>query len=288
MINNIQNHLNKTMEEQNNHGLLDFEGYSPIEMKYILNNIFEKNCPVQLMNLTDSEYQSIPLLNQMKFIIELIGKKGELKLTNKGFLPTKIVSTIYKQGYLKEGPIESGIIKLYKETDSITINLTRILLELSGITKKRHNKLSLTKKGQIIKSNNHQLLLNIFKTFGLKFNWAYFDLYGENKIGQLGFGFSLILLHKYGNKKLVDKFYAQKYFQAFPNLINNINLTEFKYEFKKPDYCYSLRTFNRFLDYFCLIKIEQNNKLNAAKYITKTKLFDKLIKCLPHKMQSQT
>ncbi len=169
----------------------------------------------------------------------------------------------------------------------MTINLTRILLELSGITKKRHNKLSLTKTGQIIISNNHQLLLNIFKTFGLKFNWAYFDGYGEDKIGQLGFGFSLILLKKYGNKKLVDKFYAQKYFQAFPNLINDLNLTEFKYEFEKPENCYSLRTFDRFLNYFGLIKIEKNNKLKEAKYITKAKLFDKLIKCMPHKKQGR-
>lgn len=35
--------------------------------------------------------------------------------------------------------------KLYKEADSESVHLTRILTELSGLAKKRNNKLSLTK-----------------------------------------------------------------------------------------------------------------------------------------------
>lgn len=90
MDDKIKKIIDKINEEQNNRGLLDFEGYSPIEMQYILYDIFGENCPVQLIKLTDLEYQPIPLLNQIKFLIELIDISGELKLTNKGFLPTKI------------------------------------------------------------------------------------------------------------------------------------------------------------------------------------------------------
>jgi len=36
------------------------------------------------------------------------------------------------------------------------------------------------------------------KIDGEKFNWAHLDGYGENNIGELKFGFSLILLNKYG------------------------------------------------------------------------------------------
>ena len=142
----LQKHIDKIMNEQNNQGLPDFEGYSPIEMQYILYDTFGKNSPIELLSLTDSEYQKIPILKQIKYLLELVDKQGELKLTTKGFLPTKIVTDIYNQKFIQDEMIESGISKLYKETDSKSINLTRILLELSGLVKKRNNKLSLTKK----------------------------------------------------------------------------------------------------------------------------------------------
>ena len=272
------------MNEQNNQGLPDFEGYSPIEMRHILYDPFGDYSPIRLLKLTDSDYKNIPILNQIKYLAKLVDKVVELKLTNKSFLPTKIVADIYNQRFLKDELIESGISKLYKETDSSTINLTRILLEISGLAKKRHNKLSLTKTGKKLLNDNFKLLLLIFKTFGTKFNWAYYDGYGQNNIGQLGFGFSLILLKKYGDKKQIDKFYSQKYFQAFPDLIDNSPPTKFGYELERPNNCYSIRTFDRFLDYFGLIKIEKDKKWDADKYITKTELFDKLIKCTPHNM----
>jgi len=212
---------------------------------------------------------------------DLVNKQGELRLTNKGFLPTRIVSEIYSQGFLKDDFIESGISKLYKATDSLTVRLSRILLELSGIAKKRNNKLSLTRKGEKIISDNDKLLRSIFVTFGAKFNWAYFDGYGENNIGQLGYGFSLILLGKYGKDKRLDTFYADKYFKAYPQLINNSLTPRFGTVESYASRCYSLRTFDRFLDYFGLIKIEQDKKWDADKYISKTEIYDKLIKCTP-------
>lgn len=282
VIDKLQRYIDKVMNEQNNQGLANSEGYTPIEMRHILYDPFGDYSPIRLLKLTDADYKMIPILNQIKYLAKLVDKLVELKLTNKGFLPTKIVSDIYNQRFLKDELIESGISKLYKETDSSTINLTRILLEISGLAKKRYNKLSLTKTGKKLLNDSFKLLLLIFKTFGTKFNWAYYDGYGQNNIGQLGFGFSLILLKKYGDKKQIDKFYSQKYFQAFPDLIDNSPPTLFGDKLERPDKCYSIRTFDRFLDYFGLIEIEKGKKWNADKYITKTELYDKLIKCTPH------
>ncbi|MEA2043395.1 MAG: hypothetical protein U9N85_12715 [Bacteroidota bacterium] len=204
-------------------------------------------------------------------------------MTAKGYLPTKIVADIYSQRFIKDDTIESGISKLRKQSDSKSINLTRILIEISGLIKKRKGKISLTKKGKKIYSNNSELLKLILETFGTKFNWAYYDGYGDNQIGQLGFGFSLILLSKYGFEKQLDHFYSNKYFKAFPKLIDNIQPSQFDTTESQVGRCYSLRTFDRFLDYFGLIKIEMANKSwNADKYIIKTELFDKLIKVRSH------
>ncbi len=278
----LEKHIEKLMDEQNHRGIPDFEGYSPFEMYNILYDTFGDNSPLQLLKLSESDYKRIPILNQIKYLLHIVDKLGELKLTTKGFLPTKIVSDIYNQGFIKEGHIESGISRLYKESDSITINMTRILIEISGLAKKRNNKLSLTKKGKSLMGNDFELLSLIFTTFGSKFNWAYYDGYGENSIGQTGYGFSLILLGKYGKAKRIDKFYSDKYFKAFPDSINEITDSYFETNQVQAEKCYSLRTFDRFLDYFGLIKIESTDRIFADKYIVKTELFDKLIKSTPH------
>ena len=131
-------------------------------------------------------------------------------------------------------------------------------------------------------SDDFLLLKLIFINCGSKFNWAYYDRYGNNQIGQLGYGFSLILLSKYGQERRLDRFYADKYFKAFPKLIeDSINADFGIFENQIAD-CYSLRTFDRFLDYFGLIKIElSSHNWDADKFVTKTDLFDKMIKCKP-------
>ncbi len=279
----INEHLNKVMNTYNKTGMPDFEGYSPDEMFYIFHKPFDLKSPIQFNQLAEADYKKIPMLNQVKYLLKIIDEKGELKLTKKGFLPTKVVSELYKQGFIKEYMIESGISKLYKETDSQSINLTRILAELSGIVKKRKGSLSLTKKGKLIWNNNFNLLLLLFKTFANKFNWAYYDGYGENNIGQAGYGFSLILLSKYGQKQRIDKFYAEKYFKAYPVLKDAIDEPGYAYFGSSANRCYSIRTFDRFLNYFGLINIESEDNWGSDKFITKTELFDRLINIKPHK-----
>jgi hypothetical protein len=283
-LKDIQRHIDQLMNEQNNRPIPEFEGYSPFEMHKILHFTFAIDSPLKLQKLSDTDYTKIPILNQIKYLTDLIDKNGEIKLTNKGFLPTKIVSDLYSQEFLKDEHIEKGISKLYKETDSMTINLTRILVELAGLIKKRNGKLSLTKSSQKILGDNEELLRQIFLTFTNKFNWAYYDGYGENHIGQLGYGFSLILLSKYGQEKRLDSFYAEKYFKAYPRLLDSVEPNYGTLE-KYSTNCYSIRTFDRFLDYFGLINIEEEGKgLDSNKYISKTDIYDRLIKCTPHNM----
>ena len=284
-LKDIQRQIDQIMNEQNNRSIPEFEGYSPYEMHHILNLTYESNSPISLQKLTDSDYTKIPIHNQIKYFMELIKKSGEIRLTAKGFLPTKIVKDIYAQGYLEESLFTSGTYQLYKESDSMTVNLTRLLVELSGLTKKRNGKLSLTKKGEKISSNNFSLIDLIFNTMTTKFNWAYYDGYGDNQIGQLGFGFSLILLHLYGQTKRQDTFYAEKYFNAFPDLVDSEHPSDFYNPTERARRCYSLRTFDRFLDYFGLVQIEEvGEKWKPDKFITKTDLFDKLIKVRPPKI----
>lgn len=278
----IKKQLKKELDSLNSREVDSFEGLSPFEMHFLLYDTFGENSPIEITELSLKDYEKIPLLNQVKYLLKIIEEKKELKLTAKGNLPTKYVADIYNQGFLKDESIEKGYARLYKEEDCMSINLTRILIELSGLVKKRKNKLSLTKKGWLAIANSCDLFSIIFQTFGKEFNWAYFDRYGNNQVGQFGFSFSLILLSKLGSKKRNDFYYANKYFKAFPELINQVNVNPYTTQEEDAFQCYSLRTFDRFLEYFGVIKIDCINRYNSEKFITKTKLFDKLIKIKPH------
>lgn len=279
----LQGHLNQFMNEQNNRPVTEFEGYSPFEMHHILHDTFGENSPIKLKKLNGDDHKQIPIINQIKYLADIISRTGEVKLTKLGFLPTKVVKELYEQGFMKEYYIEKGFAKLYKEMDSTGVHVARVLLEISGLAKKRNNKLSLTNKGEKILSDDFQLCQLILKIYGKKFNWAHLDGYGENQIGQLGFGFSLILIHKYGNIKRTDKFYSDKYFKAYPMLLENIQVPTYTTKERSAGHCYSIRTFDRFLSFLGGVVIEQERGMDAENYILKGDAFDKIFEFLPPK-----
>ncbi len=281
-LDELNRYAAKYFQQYNQTPQPNFEGYSPTEMTYLFRNPYDDKSPMKLQKLDESDYKQIPLFNLVKYLANRIASEGELKLTQKGNLPKKIVSELYDQGFIQDYFIESGLSKPYYEEKIKGIHLTRIILQLSGITKKRNNQLSLTLKGNRLLSNNDELLKLIFKTFTQKFNWGYFDLY-ETETGQMGFAFSLFLLSKYGNSKQLDNFYANKYFKAFPKLLDSFE-THYLSLKNEPERCYSTRNFDRFIDYFGLIHIDTDDKIiPKEKFVTKTDLLDKFIHFEPHR-----
>lgn len=290
------NGLTPTMEElnikmreiiqlQNNAPKKDFEGYSPIEMDMIINYTFNSKSPIQLNTLAPQEYDQIPILRQIKRLVDIISRDGKIKLTTAGYLPVKIVKELYLLG-IPDEMIESGITKLYREGECIPVHMARVIAIVSGVVKERTGTLTLTSKGKTIIADDAKLLEAIFIGFCQKYNWGYFDGYNNDinigSIGQMGFGLSLIMLSIHGQTKHADIFYAEKYFKAFPMLLESVRPTYRTVQEYCSD-CYSLRTFQRFLNHFGLIeisKIIQNMKEEV--YIKKTPLFDKFISIKPH------
>jgi hypothetical protein len=268
---------------RNNSPIEDFEGFSSADMNYLIYETFSPDSPFQVKkNIPDNILDQIPFLLQIEYLLERINNLGELKLTAKGFLPTELVKEIYDLGLIKDYAIEHGITKLYAETSSQPINLTRLITELAGFTKKRYNKLTLTKtwRDKLLKKNRQDIFIQTFSTFAQKFNWGYFDLYSSQATGTIGFAFSLFLLSKYGDKERKDSFYSEKYLRAFPSLIdlfkNDRWVTDINRSFNS---CYSIRTFDRFLDYFNLITIRSEGRQyhDSKKFLKKSSIFDEII-----------
>lgn len=283
-MDDIQQYLNKFMERENNRGLPQFERYSPIEIEYLIHYPFEPNSPISLLKGTDSDYDKIPILNQVKYLLNRINETKSIKLTQAGYLPTKLVRVTLDQNFLNLNDPERNFIA-NKELDSPFLHLTMNLMTISGLIKKQNGTISLPAKTKRILDNNEALFRKIFETFVLKYNWAYNTWGNEEKIGQLGFGFTLVLISKYGNIYRPYSFYAQKYFTAFPALLSSVNSLygssqEFAYEI------YRLRSFTSQNKYFNLFDVQDNEDWKNPKVLVKKSvLFDRLIKCEPHKVR---
>jgi hypothetical protein len=278
----LQQHLDRHIQEQNNTGRPEFGGYSPVEMHHILHHTFEPQSPLSLRKLSDPDLQKIPILNLTRYLAGILDHAGELKLTAKGFLPTKIVADMYGQGFIKDEIIEKYNTKLYKETDSPSVHLSRILLEITGLAKKRTGKLSLTKVGKKLLKDPNGFLTTLVQTYIEKFNWAYMDGFGDTPIGKLGCGFSLILLAQYGEKERPAEFYAHHYLRAFPRIVDTVQLA-YRSKEEEATSCYILRNFKYFMTYFGLIHFRtEGGFLDEQRFVTKSDLLDKWIQISPH------
>jgi hypothetical protein len=260
----INMELQKLADKYNNMGRNDFDGLSPEQMSGLL----YFNCNENMIKIKDDKGEDIPIIKQVKYYLDIIKENKEIKLTKVGNLPPVIVKEIYSKKYLPDMMIELGITKLTKETDVPTIELTNILCQLAGLIKKKKNVINLTKRGE--KSLETGNLLSVILTaFVSKFNWSYYDHYEDGKIGQLGAYFSIYLLSKYGNEERDAEFYANKYFKAFFKEYVGINTEKHR--------AYSLRTFDRFLNYFGFLEEFNKNKLMGTVVVKKTKIFEKYI-----------
>ena len=267
-FNNLED-LNKELQKRanahNNAGLDDFEGLTPMQMG-ALQTFPDDAGPLILNNLSEAELKKCPLLVQVRFLIDKMKGGKEIKLTKTGAMSTKLVKEIYELGLLKNEGIEEGISKLYKESDAEEISITRILLEISGLTKKRNGKLSLTKTGEKHTDDGNFILKEILTVLFYKFNWGYYDGYNSMAIGRVYPAFSLFLLKKYGDEKRATYFYAGLYFGAFPQLMEEED-NSFR--------CYSLRTFERYFRFMGFVLVEKEDILTPAEIQT-TDFFDKL------------
>ncbi|MDR1315995.1 MAG: hypothetical protein LBK13_03895 [Spirochaetales bacterium] len=259
----INNELEKLTNKYNNTGQKDFDGLSPAQMRKLLYH----HCDENMIRIKDNKGSDIPLIKQISYYLNLIEANKEIKLTKAGNLPPAIVKELYSQKFISDRDIEAGITKLTKETDSVTIELTNIVCQISRLIKKRNGKISLTDAGKKILTTENYLPL-ILRTFCSKFNWAYFDRFGDEKVGQFGCYYTVYLLAKYGDTKQESLFYANKYFQAFFKEYVGIN-TEYHI-------CYARRAFDRFLNFFGFLENYEENQF-ITEYVKKSELFDKYI-----------
>lgn len=268
---------------RNDSGLPALEYYSIQQFGSIVYDLFEPNSIVQINTLNEEDFNEIPLFRQLRYLIDHLLENKSIKLTKIGNMPTALVKNLYDLSAREEN-IESGLVRLTNEKNSIYVQLVHELAKIMGVIKEQKGVITLTKKGEKLASDNQQLLELLLKTFAIKFNMGYFDLYGNDTFGGFGIGFSFVLLSQYGDEVHLSDFYADKYAVAFPDLTENFELEPSAYgSYTRKDSCYNVRVFKRFMKPLGLIhskEVNSPNDFRSLYEITKTPLFDKLIKVI--------
>ena len=144
--NRINEYLQDMMRKHNSSPRAEFNGLTPEQMSEMLYNPFGPNCLVQFNHLSEEQYMQIPLVKQTLFLMQTLSEK-ELKMTQNGWLPLKIVNESYHLGrpiYI----IESLGMKRINEYDATSVWMTHLTLDFLGWIKVRKGMLSLTAKGK--------------------------------------------------------------------------------------------------------------------------------------------
>lgn len=259
MLQELQERLNRQMEQINAAPLEELDGLSPNEMSYILYRPFAEGSPLRFKDSLNNEIVAqIPFYKLFREYLGKIKEAGQVKLTSKGNLPRKICQELYATAILPEEFIEKGIVKLRGEDDSIVIKNLKILGNISKVTKKRNNKISLTKQGEQLYHDPDQtpLFKLLFETNMTKFNLGYHDAYPQQTAVQMVIGYTLYLLLQYGKTKRNLHFYVDKNLQAFPQLLADFGSTRSTPE-RQYKGCYQVRVFDRFLAHYGLVETEE-------------------------------
>ena len=134
------------------------------------------------MNINDAflvqEYIDAPLLRGINFLLNNIDEKG-LKLTQKGFLPTKVVQGIVEIAHTEADKRFLKFQTRYYEEEHLSAGMSRVVAESLKLIRVQKGKLLLTKKAveflSLTPAKQYIVLLNIM----LGINIGYFDGHQE-------------------------------------------------------------------------------------------------------------
>lgn len=240
----------------------EFLGLSPAQMTGVLYN------PLKSPELVTFNEAWVPkhamALQIFNKLADGIGEKG-VKATGKGNLPLQLCRDI-----LTDTPEDLFYRppRIRTETEFGELHVLRVIGEMAGLIKQSKTKYILTRLGQeLTQTKNHSRLFNcLLKAYATQFNWGYRDGYPEIEIIQTGWLFSLYYLSLFGNKWRSCSFYAEKFLNAFPMGLSELD--ERPYSSVKEQFhgCYKVRTLKRFAHFWGLIEMREDQKPNSKSF----------------------
>jgi hypothetical protein len=268
-------------EAYNRSPIDDFEGLSPEEMHWLLNAPFDpERSPMQIVeDVPEALIKGAKFPEDLTQYLLLVKEDAPMKLTATGALTRAFCRQLCDKGmdehnieWFKEQP-------LMREEDSYYITLLDTFSRGMGYTKQLGHRLSLTREGgALLKTSPSERFLTMFKMYAQKYSWDYGDRHPSSRIIQQGFGFSLYLLSLYGREPRDDHEYPERFYKAFPMVLNDFEEGNYYTNEMQFQDTYLLRTVTRFMVRFGLADDINKTKDKSTKVILrKTQLFDALV-----------
>lgn len=246
--------MNNTPEE-------DFLDLSPNDMHDLLYNTFGKDSPLRInASPSDDVLNQIPFFRLTEEFLKLLAREKKIKLTPLGALPKKVLTELYTHRLILSDGVESGIHTLTREHDWNALEMTHYNLQGAGLIRKVYGRLVLTKEASklLVPANRAKLFTKVLQAYTEKLNWSSIDGYPEVPVGNLGWGFTILLLLKHGSEPKELKFYADKYLKAFPFFMRDFQKSHFSTPEEYFMRCYILRSFPRFLEWWGFVDTEKD------------------------------
>jgi hypothetical protein len=288
-IEEAQAFANMFMQNKNHRGIDEFLGLSPDQMHCFLHKAFEPSPWFTISKHLLMEPDA-PILKLVKGIADAIDANG-LKATATGKLPQKLCKALFEQ-YKSVNPFDKffDFMKINKEEDFYELNITRLIMEDTGLLRKTKGRFYLTKKYQ--KEAQLQgfktLYPLLFEHYCKSFNWAYISRGDALPFLQQSFLFTAYMLDKFENKPKSFYDYQTLFIDAFPMVLSEVEwATNTNNDEAVVRNTYSHRVQQQFLWFMGLARVElKDGSENKRKYweedkfmfLHKLPLFDALFK----------
>ncbi len=214
-------------------------------------------------------------------LVEAIGEDG-LKPTAKGNLPRQFCREAALSYWGEERLQERTYFnKVNKEDDFFDLHVTRLVAEMAGLIRKYRGKFILSREClRILKQSGLAGIYPLlFETYIKQYNWAYGDGYMELPFIQQSFAYTLYMLRRYTTQWQPHSFLEEKYIQAFPRLLAEIQGNDYFSPEQQLSRCYTSRTIRSFAVFLGLVELE---KIDKDRYMSdymvrKLPLLDKIV-----------
>lgn len=264
----------------NNKPVEDFCGMSANEVHHLLYKTFDDVSPLKIKKeIDDTVLDKIPFFRLTEEMMKIGQRENYIKLTPLGALSRKVLHELYEHKFIPEYFIESGISKLTREHDAPTIRAAHYNALIAGVFGEIKGKMILTTYGHdmLKQEKRTELFKKILESYTQKFDWSVNDGYTDYPVGQLGWGFTIYLLYKFGDTKMTKQFYADIYLRAFPKFINEFPQRGFSTPQKDFTNCFTLRSFDRFAEWFGFAEdVTKNNKDRNSNLILRSDFLEKI------------
>jgi hypothetical protein len=284
-----QKALDYISAQQNALPLADFLGLSPTELHELLYSPLDNLSSIIILNSTFNTelLENVPLILKGMVIIKMLSEAGEVKATQNGFLPKKIVNAVYNTA---PDPFFHHEFEVPSEERFPSILALRYNLVDCGWVKLRNRKFSLTKTGSKLaeKGFSSEDYVKLLVHRLMKHNWAFEAGNPEILFIQTSALFLLFILFQQGNQLFNLQDLTRIYLRAFPSVLEDIP-DEFVYTRTKEEFLELILKYRfiRHLAHNCgLIEFLLDDSLppyereEAAKYRT-TELFKQVVKFSP-------